>query len=189
MDDLLFEKTVSSQTIYEGRIFNVKKDEVLLSNQNKAEREFIEHSGGVCIAALDGDELYFVRQFRYPYKEVILELPAGKLSKGEDPLECAKRELLEETGVVAKQYQYVGEMYPSPGYTDEIIHLYIAYDLQQKEQNLDEDEFLEVVKIPLEKAIGMGMVGGIKDAKTQILLFKCASFYYGGALGKKKYEK
>ena len=121
----LKEKTLSSETLYDGKILKLQVDDALLPNGEKAKREVVRHSGGVCIAALDEENnLYFVRQFRYPYSEVVLELPAGKLEKGQTPLENGKRELLEETGCVGYSFMSLGQLYPSTGYTDEIIHLY-----------------------------------------------------------------
>ena len=113
----LEEKTLSQSYPYRGSIINLRLDEALLPNGATARREVVEHPGGVCVAALtDREELLFVRQFRYPYGQVLLELPAGKLSAGEDPLECGKRELREETGAKAQQYLSLGKLYPSPGY-------------------------------------------------------------------------
>ena len=123
----LFEKTLKSESVFEGRVIHVKLDDVELENGDTAKREIIEHPGGVCIAALtEKNELLFVRQFRYPYKEIVLELPAGKLEKGQTPLENGKRELLEETGAVGREYVTLGQVYPSPGYCGEIIHLYFC---------------------------------------------------------------
>ena len=139
----LTEKTLSETYPFRGRIINLRVDSVELPNGRTSSREVVEHPGGVCIAALtEQDELLFVRQFRYPYKEVLLELPAGKLNLGEDPLECGKRELKEETGVTAERYVSLGKLYPSPGYTGEIISMYYAEGLSLGEQKLDDDEFL-----------------------------------------------
>ncbi|MBR6701861.1 MAG: NUDIX hydrolase, partial [Clostridia bacterium] len=142
----LEEKTLLKNYVYQGKIINVRRDEALLPNGSKAIREMVEHNGGVCIAPLTAEgELIFVEQFRYPYMEVVLELPAGKLEKGEDPFEAGKRELEEETGCVADDYIDCGKFYPSPGYCGEIIHLYAAYNLHKTQMNLDEDEFLNVI--------------------------------------------
>ncbi|MCL2014458.1 MAG: NUDIX hydrolase [Oscillospiraceae bacterium] len=172
MDNNLYEKTLDSKKIYEGRIVELRKDTVLLPNGKEAPREVIRHPGGVCIAALENDMLYLVRQFRYPYNEILLEVPAGKLNWGEDPLECGKRELLEETGLEADEYTYLGKLYPSPAYLNEVIHMYLARGLTKKKQALDEDEFLEVVKMPLQEAVSGIMSGEIKDAKTQAAILK-----------------
>ena len=169
----LEEKIVQKNYIYEGKIINVRRDDAELPNGNPCIREVVEHPGGVCVAALtDADELLFVRQFRYPYLEVIAELPAGKLEKGEDPLESGKRELEEETGYVAATYIDLGKFYPTPGYCGEIIHLYAAKDLTFTKQKLDEDEFLNVEKIPLDKAVEMVLNNELRDGKTQAAVLK-----------------
>ncbi len=170
----LTEKQLSKKYLYEGRILKLRKDTVLLPNGSTSTREIVEHNGGVCIAPLtDNDELIFVKQFRNPYEEVVLELPAGKRdSIDEDPKECGIRELKEETGAKAEKIMFLGELYPSPGYCGEIIWMYLATGLSYGEQETDEDEFLEVYKIPLEKAVEMVLSGEIKDAKTQTLVLK-----------------
>ena len=146
-------------------------------------REVVRHPGGVCVAALDSeDNLLFVRQFRYPYSEVVLELPAGKLEKGSTPLENGKRELLEETGAVGFNYISLGQVYPSPGYTDEIIHLYACRVKEQSENRPDEGEFLNVEKIPLKKAAEMVLNNQVFDAKTQIAVLKTAMLITSGKL-------
>lgn len=170
------EVTVLKNTIYQGKILNLRVDVAGLPNGKEAPREFVEHNGGVTVAALtDNAKLIFVRQFRYPYMEEVLELPAGKLEKGEDPLEAGKRELREEAGVTAEQYINLGEFYPSPGYTNEVIYLYGARDLTQVEQELDEDEFLNVEYIPLDKVVDMVLSNEIKDGKTQAAVLKLAA--------------
>ncbi len=167
------EETVFKNTIFKGKILNLRVDIAGLPNGKEAVREVVEHSGGVTVAALNDDmELIFVRQFRYPYMKEMLELPAGKLEKGEDPLEAGKRELREEGGVIAGQYINLGELYPSPGYTNEVIYLYAARDLTATSQDLDEDEFLNVEYIPLSKAVDMVLNNEIKDAKTQAAILK-----------------
>lgn len=173
----LYEKTVSQDVRFNGHIINLRVDNALLPNGNHATREVVEHPGGVCVAALTAEqELLFVRQFRYPYGEVLLELPAGKLDRdGEDPLEAGKRELREETGAVAENYRSLGKLYPSPGYCDEIIHLYLAQNLSFGESDPDEDEFLECERIPLDRAVEMVLQNEITDAKTQVAVLKVAA--------------
>lgn len=168
------EKQLKEEYIYKGRIINLRRDEVRLPDGGTALREVVEHPGGVCVAALtDSDELLFVRQFRYPYREDTLEIPAGKRDKGgEDPLLCGKRELREETGATAEKYISLGELYPTPGYCGEIIYMYAATGLTFGECDPDDDEFLAVEKIPLEKAVEMVLSGEIKDAKTQTAVLK-----------------
>ena len=123
----LEEKFIGKKEIFQGRIFSVSSDDVELENGNKAIREVVHHNGGVCIIPItDNGGVLMVKQFRYPYAEAILEVPAGKLEKGEDHAECGRRELLEETGCTCKEYEYLGKLYPTPAYVDEIIHMYLA---------------------------------------------------------------
>lgn len=169
----MYERTENVQGIYNGRVVNFHIDDITLCNGEKATRECVDHPGGVGIIALTDDEyVYMVRQFRYPYKESIYEIPAGKREKGEDPLETGKRELQEECGVVAENYIDLGRIYPSPGYTNEEIYLYAATGLTEVEQNLDEDEFLQVTKMKLTTLITKIMSGEITDAKTITAAFK-----------------
>ena len=169
----LFEKTLNSKDIFKGRVIHVTLDEIELPNGHKSTREVVNHPGGVCIAALnEKNELYFVRQFRYPYHEVVLELPAGKLEKDSTPLENGIRELKEEVGATGKDYKFLGELYPTPGYCGEIIYMYLARGLSYGETDPDEDEFLNLKRIPLETAVEMIMSGEIKDAKTQAAILK-----------------
>jgi ADP-ribose pyrophosphatase len=170
----LEEKQLKADYLYKGRIINLRRDEALLPNGNTALREVVEHPGGVCVAALtDEDEVLMVKQYRYPYSEVIMEIPAGKRdNQDEEPLKCGMRELKEETGAEAEKFIFLGELYPTPGYCGEIIWLYAATGLTFGEQQPDEDEFLSVEKIPLQEAIEMIMSGEIKDAKTQTAILK-----------------
>lgn len=171
----LTEKTLSSQSVFDGRILHITLDEVELPNGKQSKREVVNHPGGVAVAALDEENnLLFVRQFRYPYKEVVLELPAGKLEKGSTPLENGKRELLEETGAEGYSYISLGQVYPSPGYTSEIIHLYACRVKSVGESRPDDGEFLNVEKIPLDKALEMVLNNMIPDSKTQIAVMKTA---------------
>jgi ADP-ribose pyrophosphatase len=167
------EKQLSSKEIFKGRIITVRHDEVELVNGKAALREVVHNNGGVAVLALDDAEnVLFVRQFRYPYGEVLLELPAGKLEPGEDPLTAGLRELEEETGHTAGHHESLGVAYPTPGYCDEVLHLYLAKNLTQTQQNLDEDEFLDVEKIPFDKAVEYCLDGTIKDAKTLVALLR-----------------
>jgi ADP-ribose pyrophosphatase len=179
----LFEKTIEQKYVYEGRIINLRVDNAELPNGKPCTREVVEHPGGVTVAALtDENELIFVRQYRYPYGEVVLELPAGKLEKGEDPFVAIKRELQEEAGALAAKYIDLGLYYPSPGYCAEVIHLYGAKELTFTQQNLDDDEFLNVEKIPLNRAVEMVLNNEIVDGKTQTAVLKMAllSWYDAG---------
>ncbi|MDR2753624.1 MAG: NUDIX hydrolase [Oscillospiraceae bacterium] len=174
----LAETTVQKHVVFEGHIITVRNDEALLPNQKPCRRELVEHPGGVCVAALtDQNELLFVRQFRYPYGEVLLELPAGKLERGEDPLPAGRRELQEETGTIAAHYEDLGEFYPSPGYCGEVIHCYLATGLTFVAQHLDDDEFLTCERIPLPQAVQMVRNGEIKDGKTQAMVLKVSFLF------------
>ena len=179
----LFEKTLTSETKFEGRIIKVLRDTVELENGKTSAREVVCHNGGVCVAALtEKNEVLLVRQFRYPYKEVLLELPAGKLEKGEDPFEAVKREQMEETGTTGENYISLGTLYPSPGYCGEIIRIWACRVAQKGEMHLDEDEFLEVERIPLDKAVEMVLNNEIPDSKTQVGILKTAALVKAGKL-------
>ena len=169
----LCEKQLSAEYKFEGRIIKLRVDNALLPDGKTATREVVEHNGGVCVAALDSDGCVLaVRQFRYPYSEVVLEIPAGKRDGDEDPFVCGVRELKEETGAVAEEYRFLGELYPSPGYCGEIIWMYAAKNLTFGEQSPDEDEFLATERIPLDRMVDMVLSGEIKDAKTQAAILK-----------------
>lgn len=169
------EKTIKKEYMYKGRIINLRKDEIELPDGKPSDREVVEHNGGVAVLALSEDnEIFMVNQYRYPYSEVLTEIPAGKLEKGEDPLEAGKRELMEETGLCAENYRSLGKLYPTPGYCAEIIHMYLATGLSYGECCPDEDEFLSVVKMPLSEVVKMVVDGRIKDAKTQTAVLKTA---------------
>ena len=171
----LQEKTITSDTVYEGRIFTIVHDTAELENGETAIRDVLLHSGGVCVIPVTEDnEIFIVKQFRYPFREITTEIPAGKLEKGESHYDCGRRELVEETGYTCTEYIYLGEIYPTPAYNTERIHVYLAKGLQLHTQHLDDDEFLDVEKLPLTKAVEMVMDGTIKDAKTQIAVLKTA---------------
>lgn len=169
----LEEKQLSAEYKFKGKIINLRVDEALLPNGATASREIVEHNGGICIVPLtENNEVLMVEQFRYPYSEVVLEIPAGKRDGDEKPLDGGKRELKEETGATAESYTFLGELYPTPGYCGEIIYMYLARGLSYGETDPDEDEFLNLRKIPLESAVEMIMSGEIKDAKTQVAILK-----------------
>lgn len=179
----LSEKTLQQEYRYRGKIVNLRIDQALLENGATALREVVEHPGGVCVGALtEKNELLFVRQFRYPYGEVVTELPAGKLERGEDPLEAGKRELLEETGIIGKDYQFLGDLYPSPGYCDEIIRLYFCRVDTIGQSRPDEGEFLEAERIPLEQAVQLVLENKLPDAKTQTIILKIDALLRAGKL-------
>lgn len=179
----LCEKTLDSKNIFEGKILNITLDDVELPDGSRSKREVVNHPGGVAVLALDSENnVYFVRQFRYSYKEVVLELPAGKLEKGSTPLENGKRELFEETGAVGYSYISLGQVYPSPGYTSEIIHLYACRIKALQQQQLDAGEFLNVEKLPFSKAVEMVINNQIPDSKTQIAILKAAALLNSGKI-------
>ena len=175
MDAAHFEKTLSSEVLFEGRVVTLTKDVALLENGETSIREVVHHHGGACILPIDADDtVTLVRQFRYAFGEEIWELPAGKLEAGEDPFEAAKRELSEECGLTADRFVDLGIVYATVGYDSEKIYLWAATGLHEVRQHLDAGEFLDVVKMPFDKALGLVMDGTIKDSKTQVALLKYA---------------
>ena len=177
-DEMLIEKKVSSENVFDGVLLHVYKDAIELPNGNSATREYIKHQGAVCVVPVtDNMEVVAVKQYRYPIGRVTIEIPAGKLDKGEDILDAAKRELSEETGVECADIEYMGGLYPSVAYTDEIIHMYVAKNLAYGEAHTDDDEFLNVVKIPLGEFVDMIMDGKIQDSKTMAAVLKVARMY------------
>ena len=164
------EKTLNKNYIFNGKILNLRRDDVILPDGKTAIREIVEHSGGSCIYCEKDDCVYLVKQFRYAYGEEIWELPAGKLEKGEDPMITAIRELEEEAGLKAQKATLLFTVYPTPGYTNEIIRIYKAEDISQSKQHLDEGEFLTGEWIPKKKLKEMIKLGEIKDGKTLIAL-------------------
>lgn len=170
--DSLYEKTIATKKIYDGKIISVQVDDVELPNGHTAKREIVKHQGAVAVMPITKDgKLIVVRQFRKPLERSIVEIPAGKLERGEDPLECAKRELEEETGFKAKEYKHISSFYTSPGFADELLHLYMATGLVEGECKPDEDEFVEVMYVTLEEARKLHEAGEIRDAKTVLALF------------------
>lgn len=170
---VLKEKTLEVKEIFKGKVVELTHEKVELENGQQALRELIHHNGGVCVVPIDDeDNVYMVKQFRYPFKDVLLEVPAGKLEKGEDHRECGIRELKEEIGAEAEQVEYLGFIYPTVAYDTEVIHMYLAKGLSFGEQKLDEGEFIDIVKMPLEQAYEMIMNNEIPDAKTQAAILK-----------------
>ena len=170
MDAAHFEKTLSSEVLFEGRVVTLTKDVALLENGETSIREVVHHHGGACIVP------YFAMQ------QELWELPAGKLEKGEDPFEAAKRELGEECGLTADHYTPLGEFYPTVGYDTEIIYMWVATGLHTTQMHLDDDEFLTPDRIPLAKAYEMVMSGEIKDGKTIAGILKLKALLAEGKL-------
>lgn len=164
----LTEKRISRKEIFQGHIVNVHVDTVELPNGAEATREVVDHPGGVAVLALDGENnVLTVTQYRYPFGTTLVELPAGKLDHpGEDTAAAGLRELKEETGAVPGRYELLGKILPSPGCYGEILYLYLARDLRMEEQHLDEDEFLNVERVPFDEMVRRCMEGEIQDAKT-----------------------
>lgn len=169
----LIEKTLSTEEIFDGRVVNLRIDTVELPDGNIQKREVIKHPGGVGVIALDKDNnVLLVKQFRPGAKGVLTEIPAGKLEFGENPEECGKRELLEETGFIAEEFKHLAKFYVTPAYCEEVINIYFARGLIKKEQSLDEGEFLSVEKIPFNELYDMVLSNEITDGKTVIAVLK-----------------
>ena len=173
----LTEKKLSGELKYTGVIVSVTLDKVELCDGHQTLREVVHHPGGVGVLPLDTDgNVYMVRQFRYPVGAPVLEIPAGKIDHHDDHLATAVRELSEETGFTADEYIDLGCCYTSPGYTDEIIHVFLARGLHRGESHLDEGEFLNVEKLPFEELVRLVMANEIIDAKTVIAVSKAKIF-------------
>lgn len=173
----LYEKKIRSKKIFSGKIIKLYLDDVMLPNKKTTTREKVSHPGAVGIVPVNKKgEVVLVEQFRYPVGAALLEIPAGKLDDGEDPVECAERELSEEVGAVEGRLIHLVTFYTSPGFSDEILYLYLALDFERKENNLDDDEFLHVYEIEMEKTVSLIKEGRIKDAKTIIGIFMARDY-------------
>lgn len=169
----LYEKTLSSRPIFQGAVVDLRLDQIALPDGRAASREVVSHPGGVCVVPYHDDgTVTLVRQFRYPFGRVVTELPAGKLERGEDHRLAGIRELEEETGLTAGEFTYLGCLMTSPGFSDEVIHLYLARALRQGESHPDVDEFLELVRAPFGGLLEQVMDGRLQDAKTVAGLLK-----------------
>ena len=164
------EKKLSSAVVYDGKVFKVTKDEVLCPNQNKSIREIVHHRGGVAILFKVDNKFVFEKQYRYALGEEIYEIPAGKLEEGEIPLEAAKREMLEETGFKPLEMVFLGDMYPTGGYSSEIIHLYYCPKYEKAERHLDTDECIDIIYLSLEEVEKLIRDNIIKDAKSVVAI-------------------
>ena len=172
-----FEKIISEKEIFSGRVFRVAVRDVELENGEKSVREVVYHNGGVCVLPVDNDgNVYLVRQYRCAFDCEVLELPAGKLEKGEDTLEAAKRELHEETGFTADEIISLGEYWPTVGYCSEKIYLYLAKGLTAGETHFDSDEFISCEKVAYTELLQMCKDGRIPDGKTQIAVLKAQDY-------------
>lgn len=173
-NDALTEKEKNTTTVFCGKIFDLKHDEIILPNGRTGIREYVVHKGAACVVPLTDDGCVLtVRQYRYPLKEVLTEIPAGKRdSVNEPPQETAERELKEETGASAGEMIYLGEFYPTCAYSTEVIYMYLARELRFGSTNPDDDEFIETQKIPLDELVGEIINGNIRDGKTQAAVLK-----------------
>ena len=163
---------INSTSIYEGKVVKLRKDKVLTPNGNYSYREVIDHHGGVGILLVINNQVLLIEQYRYPYEETVIEIPAGKLEKDEDIVNAAKRELEEETGYYTENLKYLGAIYPSCGYTNEIIYLFLATEATMKETHFDEDELITSKFFSIGEVKQMIKEDKIKDAKT------IAAFYH-----------
>lgn len=170
MKSNLTEETLSSEKIFDGYVVKLRKDKVKLPNGETSEREIVSHSGGAGIIAVNEGKILLVKQFRYAYGEELVEIPAGKIDKGESPENTARRELEEETGIIAETFRLVYTIYPTPGYTNEKIYLYYADTFTKGSVHLDDNEFLNSFWLDLNVAYEMLKKGEIKDSKTIIAL-------------------
>ena len=168
-DEHLAEKKISGEGVYDGIFLKMKRDIVSLSDGQHAVREYLEHPGAVAIlAVLDDGRVLLERQYRYPIAQAVIEIPAGKLNTGEDPLLCAQRELQEETGYTAKHWSKIRRIHPVISYSTEFIDIYLAEGLSPGPARLDEEEFLDVFASPLEELLNWVETGKITDVKTII---------------------
>ncbi|WP_409301510.1 NUDIX hydrolase [Peribacillus sp. SCS-155] len=163
------EKTISSEKVFAGKVISLQVDEVVLPDGKHSKREIVKHPGAVAVIAITPDnKMIMVEQYRKPLERSVVEIPAGKLEKGEEPLYCAARELEEETGYESKKMEHLISFYTSPGFADELIHIFLAEDLVKKENAAagDDDEFVEVLELTLDEAEEYVRMGKIYDAKT-----------------------
>lgn len=180
LNDRLFEKKINSKQIFNGEIVGLYYDEVELPNGRITTREKITHPGAVGIVPVTGDnKIILVKQYRYPVEDLTIEIPAGKLDKDELPSICARRELEEEVGAVDGKIILLSSFYTTPGFCNEVLHLYLALDFKRTANSLDDDEFLEIIEPGLEEALTWIRNGKIKDSKTIIGILMARDFLDG----------
>lgn len=176
--DKLIERTLSSKEVFKGRLLHVFLDEAQLPDDSTSTREWIKHPGASAVLPVfENGDVMLVRQFRYPVSQIFYEVPAGKIDPGENADSTAARELREESGLMCRQFEYVGHFYPSIGYTNEIIHIYTAWDIETHEQKAEEDEFLLKERLPFDEAVEMVYSGEISDGKSIVTILKCRHWW------------
>ena len=166
---------IESQNIFTGAVFSVERDRLREENGSEIVREVVRHAGGAgCLPLFDDGRVALVKQYRHPARRELLEIPAGKIEAGETPMECAAREVEQEIGFRVGRIEPLAEFYSTPGFCEERLYVYLATELEQAEQNLDHDEFVEIVYLPLNEAVAMAERGEIEDSKTIIALLLAA---------------
>jgi len=173
----LIETTRSSKKVFNGKLLHVYSDEANLPNGSVSSREWIKHPGASAIVPIfENGDVMLIDQFRYPAKQIFLEVPAGKIDAGENPHQTAERELFEETGLIAEEMHYIGHFFPAIGYADEVIHIYVAMNITSGENKTDNDEFVQKKRMPFSKAIEMVHLGEINDGKTICSLLRAQKY-------------
>ena len=174
----LIERTIDSEYVFDGVLLKVYRDHALLPSGDRSVREWIRHPGASAILPLyENGDVMLIKQFRYPMSQIFYEVPAGKIDAGEDPLQTGVRELKEEVGLSAQNWYYLGLFYPSIGYTDEVIHLYLATGLDHHKSNTDDDEFVIPERLPFKDVVDMVHKGDITDGKTMITILRAWQVY------------
>ncbi|TNE74324.1 NUDIX hydrolase [bacterium] len=169
----LIERRISTEQVFSGKLLDVRRDLALLPDESKSTREWIKHPGATAIIPVfENGDILLLHQFRYPLSQIFIEVPAGKLDPGETPDQTGIRELAEEAGLQCTQFDYVGHFYPGIGYSDEIIHIYLAQGLSEVPEKTDDDEFVEPFRVPFSQAVEWALNGTISDGKTIISLLK-----------------